>query len=246
MVAVGAIAVAASEATGERAWLFAAWTAAILLEVVLLIASSSRWADRVLASANVEHLAERFGLLVVIVLGESVLTIVATMNGSWNLASGLSAAVSLAIIGLMAWTFFLYSAESLAAGFESLRERGDVRGIRDTFALLPFLLVAGVAAISGAIAAGIHHPDERMPLASAVSSGGGIALFYLTNAVIALRFGRRPRAVAIWAGTALLLSAGVLAVALTQEVGTALVSAMVALGLIVGLTEVNTRRAARV
>ena len=144
MFALGAIAVAAPEATTDRAWLFAAgnaalrivlltlwisqswgsgaasrirvlayngataaiwlvsiwvptpwnfvlWGVAIVIEVVLLVASSASWADRVIANLNVEHLSERFGLLVVIVLGESVLSMVAALDEAWTIEAGITA-----------------------------------------------------------------------------------------------------------------------------------------------------------
>ncbi|MFR0656885.1 hypothetical protein SB719_20280, partial [Pantoea sp. SIMBA_079] len=64
---------------------------------------------------------------------------------------------------------------------------------------LPFLLLAGVTALSAALAAAISHPAVPLPPALSVSLGGGIALFYLTNAVIARRFGASWQTVLRWA-----------------------------------------------
>ncbi|SDR86816.1 low temperature requirement protein A [Microterricola viridarii] len=298
MFAIGAIAVAAPEATGERAWLFAAgnaalrlillglwswqswgsgtasrlrllayngltallwfvsiwlpapwnfvlWAAAILLEVVLLIATGARWSDRVLERLNVEHLAERFGLLVVIVFGESVLSIVGVLSDTWTLESGLTAAAALAAIALLAWSFFLYGTDAMRDGLEALHAAGDYRAIRDTAAFLPFLIVAGVTAISGAISAAILHPADPLPLASAVSLWGGIAVFYLCNAVVSLRFGRPVRGVLRWAVPALALTA-LLAVAATLLPAASIVYCTVAvLAYIVASTELGERRRGR-
>ena len=242
MFAVGAMAVAAPEAIGERAWLFAAgnaairivllavwvrlswrdgvgarirlasyngvtallwlvsiwlpspvdyvlWAAAIALEVILLVTTASHWASGRFESLNVEHLSERFGLLVIIVLGESVLSVVAAVSEAWTVAAGVVGFLALLVASGLAWSFFLFGVDVMRSGLERLRERRDVRGIRDTVAFLPYLLLAGVTALSAALAEAIAHPFAPLPLALAVCLGGGIALFYLTNAVIARRYG---------------------------------------------------------
>ncbi|WP_395244136.1 low temperature requirement protein A [Agromyces sp. MMS24-K17] len=298
MVAVGAIAVAAPEATGERAWLFAAgnaalrlvllglwiaqswsvgaasrtrllvyngatavlwfvsiwlpspwmfvlWGVSIVVEVTLLVATTSRWAARVLPRMNTEHLSERFGLLVVIVLGESVLTIVGSLDGHWGLPSGIVALFGLAVISLLAWSFFLYGTDAMRVGLEHLREVGDYRAIRDTVAFLPFLIVVGVTAISGALDAAIRHPDEPLPEASAIALCGGIAIFYATNATISLRFGRPLRDVLRWAIPALVLTIALGLAASVVDAALAIGAAVVVLAIIVGTSEVTNRRRVR-
>ncbi|SFR71083.1 Low temperature requirement protein LtrA [Agromyces sp. CF514] len=298
MFAVGAIAVAAPEATGERAWLFAAgnaalrlvllglwiasswgvgtasrvrllvyngvtavlwivsiwlpspwifvlWGLSIVVEVTLLVASSSAWAARMLPRMNTEHLAERFGLLVVIVLGESVLSTVGALNESWNLASGLVGALGLAMISLLAWSFFMYGTDAMRVGLDALREAGDYRAIRDTVAFLPFLIVVGVTAISGALDRAIQHPAEPLPQASAIALSGGIAVFYLTNAIISLRFGRPLRAVLGWAIPALLLTVALGFAAAFFDAAVAIACAVVVLVVIVTTSEVTNRRRMR-
>lgn len=295
MFALGAIAVAAPEATTERAWLFAAgnaalrlvllllwisqswgsgtasrirvtayngataalwfasvwvpapwnfllWGLAILVEVVLLVASSQSWANRVLANLNVEHLSERFGLLVVIVLGESVLAIVVALDEVWTTEAGLTAILGLGTIALLAWSFFMYGTETMRNGLEGLRVAGDFRAIRDTVGFLPFLIVVGVTAISGALGTAIHHPDEPLPLASGISLCGGIALFYLTNAIISVRFGRPVGGVLRWALPALVLTALLGVAAALLPAGATILCAVAVLAFIVGSAELSDRR----
>jgi hypothetical protein len=132
MAGVGVLAVAAPEAVGELAWLFAVgnaavravllalwvrrswttglgarirlltynggtailwlvsaflpapvdyvlWAAAILIEIVLLVVTAPSMLER-FRTINVDHLAERFGTLVIITLGECVLSIVTTLS----------------------------------------------------------------------------------------------------------------------------------------------------------------------
>ncbi|HET8779801.1 MAG TPA: low temperature requirement protein A [Agromyces sp.] len=295
MFALGAIAVAAPEATADRAWLFAAgnaalrfvllglwisqswssgtasrvrvttyngvtavlwlasiwvptpwnfvlWGVVIVIEVTLLIASSASWADRVLARLNVAHLSERFGLLVVIVLGESVLSIVAALNDVWSLASGLTAMLGLGAIALLAWSFFRYGTGAMEEGLARLRAAGDFRAIRDTVGFLPFLVVVGVTAVSGALYNAIHHPDAPLPLASGIALCGGITVFYLTNAVISVRFGRPLRSVLRWALPALVLTAGLGLAAVLLPASAVILCAVVVLAIIVASAEFADRR----
>lgn len=295
MFALGAIAVAAPEATSERAWLFAAgnaalrlvllalwlsqswangrasrvrvfayngftaviwfasiwvpapwtfvlWALAIVLEVTLLISTTASWAGNVLGRLNVEHLSERFGLLVVIVLGESVLSIVGVLNDTFTLESGVTALLALAALALLAWSFFMYGTAAMREGLEALQAAGKVAAIRDTVGFLPFLVVVGITSISGAIGSAIHHPDATLPLASAVSLWGGIAVFYLTNAVISLRFGRTPRDVMRWAVPALALTALLAVAAATLPAVWVMACSVVVLAVIVGIAEAGASR----
>ena len=294
MFAVGALAVAAPEAVGDRAWLFAAgnaalrvlllvvwigfswsngrasrvrilayngltaviwlvsialpspadyvlWAVAIVLEIVLLTATSGSWAAIALDRLNVEHLSERFGLLVIIVLGESVLSIVDAVSAAWTIAAGLVGVLGLLLTSGLAWSFFLYGVDAMTSGLERLLEAGDARTIRDTVAFLPFLLLAGVTALSGALAEGIAHPGEPLPPALAVSLGGGIALFYLTNAVIARRYGDPWRVVLRWATPAVGLSAALAVAALWLPAAAAIGCAVVILALVVASAERASR-----
>lgn len=297
MFAVGAIAVAAPEATGARAWLFAAgnaalrlvllalwirrswsngagsrirlvayngvtavlwlisialphpfdfalWALAIATEVVLLVASASRWAGGTLDRINVEHLSERFGLLVIIVLGESVLSTVDALDGSFTLPSGITAALALLVASLLAWSFFQYGTNAMQAGLDALRTAGNFRAVRDTVGFLPYLVVSGVTVISGALASAIAHPEHPLPVVSAVSLGGGIALFFLTNAFISLRFGRSWADVLRWAIPAVALPLILIGVALVVPAAVSTLLAVLVLGFVVASSERSTRRQA--
>jgi len=208
---------------------------------VLLTATAGRWAAIALDRLNVEHLSERFGLLVIIVLGESVLSIVAAVSDAWTVAAGLVGVLALLVTSGLAWSFFLYGVDAMTSGLERLLAAGDVRTIRDTVAFLPFLLLAGVTALSGALAAAIAHPGEPLPPALAVSLGGGIALFYLTNAIIARRFGDPWRVVLRWAvpavGLPLLLAVAALWLPAAASIG----CAVVILGVVVASAELGSR-----
>jgi low temperature requirement protein LtrA len=179
---------------------------------------------------------------VIIVLGESVLSTVATLDEHWSLSSGLTSALGLVIASLLAWAFFIYSAEAMREGLERLRAARDFATIRDTVGFLPFLLVAGVTVISGAIAVAISDPEVALPLASSISLGGGIALFYATNAIISLRFGAPARRVLRWALPAVVLPIALIFVGLGLPALSTIVAAVVILLIVVTSTEVSAHR----
>ncbi|WP_431279513.1 low temperature requirement protein A [Leifsonia poae] len=224
---------------------FVLWTVAIVLEVVLLVASGPRWAAGILRRLNVEHLSERFGLLVIIVLGESVLSTAAALDAAWTVAAGITAALGLVVASCLAWSFFIYGVDAMQNGLEVLLERGDLRTIRDTVGFLPFLLVAGVTVISGALSIAIAHPDDVLPVASAISFGGGIALFYFTNAVISRRYGDTWPHVLSWAVPAVGLPIVLVFVGLVVPALVTTICAVAILAFVVAWSEIAARRRAR-
>ena len=284
MAAVGAVAIAAPEAVGDRAWLFALgnaglrcvmlalwarrtwavstgsrarilayngatallwfasalvpapacyalWAVAILCEIALLLASAPGMLSRV-QTFRVEHLADRFGTLVIIALGESVLAIVVALSAAFTAQAAIVAGLSLVIAACLAWVMFMYGIDSMRSGLERLVAAGDSKGIIGTFAFLPYFLVAGVMLLSGALAIAIREPQQVLPAVSALSLSGGIVLFYAANTLIGLRYGLRRRFVLAWAVPSLLLPLAVLPLALGVAAGWA-VAAMAAI--LVGL-----------
>ena len=113
------------------------------------------------------------------------------LSAHFTLASGITAACGLLVLSALAWSFFFFGVTALQGGLEKLLRAKAVRAIRDTVGFLPFLTVTGVTVISGALSIAIAHPEGLLPTVSAVSFGGGLALFFLTNALISLRFGMR-------------------------------------------------------
>lgn len=295
LTGVGALAVAAPEALGERSWLFAAgnallrlvllalwmrrswgggrasrvrvvayngaaavlwgvavalphpadfilWAVAVAWEIVLMVATAGAWAGGALQRANIEYLAERFGLLVVIALGESVLAIVTAASDAWSWASGATALVGMALLALLAWSFFLFGLDTAASGLESLRRRGEFRAVRDAVGFLPYVLLVGVMVLSGALAVAVADPRTMLPPASAVSLGGGIALFYLGNAAVSWRFGVGRATVAVWALPAVVLAAAVAAAGFVVPAGVAVALGAAAVAASVAASEFRRRR----
>lgn len=209
------------------------WVIAISVEVVMVAVSARLQPDTGIAGINVEHAAECLGLFVVIVLGESVFTIVTRVSALWSPGAWLTGALGFLMVALLGWTFFQYGIGTLNAGLERLTLKRDFGGIVLTALFLPFLLVVGVAGMAGAISTAIATPFDALPIGSGVTLGGGLALFYLTNAVVSLRYGQSARAVVPWSIPAVGLSLVLVPVSVAVPAASLLALAVV---LVLGLT----------
>jgi low temperature requirement protein LtrA len=85
------------------------------------------------------HLPERYGLLTIIVLGESVLAVVlGVANTSWGISSGFAAGGGFLAAAAVWWIYFDYLDEA-AVG------RGRIAGLVFTYAHFP--VIVGIAAL---------------------------------------------------------------------------------------------------
>jgi low temperature requirement protein LtrA len=219
---------------------FALWALAILIEIVQLVVPSPGLLRR-LGRINVEHLADRFGTLVIIALGESVLAIVFAVSADASPLSAAVAAFAFLITAGLAWGMFMFGIDAMRTGLEQLVARGDARGVVETVAFLPFVLVAGIMMLAGALSLAIEHPESVLPASAAVSLGGGVILFYATNAAISLRYGSPWRTVMPWAVPAVVLPLLVGAAALFIPSLWSVAAMAVTVAGIVTLSEVRAR-----
>lgn len=142
---------------------------------------------RGLQQVAVAHFAERYGLFVIICLGESIVAIGLAANGS-PVEAGLLAAIGfglLATIGL--WrTYF----GPLAVNAEQrLRETdGDVvLAAADGYSYLHLLIVAGIVVFAAGVRVVVESPSLYLPDPIRLCLCGGIALYLLGHAAFRLR-----------------------------------------------------------
>jgi low temperature requirement protein LtrA len=145
---------------------------------------------RGLQRVAVAHFAERYGLFVIICLGESVVAIGLAANGS-AIDAGLLAAVGfglLATIGL--WrTYF----GQLAVDAERRLRQTDgdvVLAAADGYSYLHLLIVAGIVVFAAGVRVAIDDPTASLPDSVRLCLCGGIALYLLGHAAFRLRMVR--------------------------------------------------------
>jgi low temperature requirement protein LtrA len=161
----------------DAPWAYVLWGIALLIEIV---APTSAW--RLLPDAPVDprHLPERFGLLTLIVLGESVLAVVLGVSKvSWDAGSGAAAAAGFVVAAALWWIYFDFLDEG------ALTSRGIFGGL--TYTYMNYFVVVGLTALGVGVklavldAGGDHHYDDTSWVLSA-----GLALAMVGLGVIQL------------------------------------------------------------
>jgi low temperature requirement protein LtrA len=174
------------------------------------------------------HFAERFSLIVIIALGESI---VAIGTGLDELDAG---TVVAALLGLVLafgiwWAYFDVVAIVAERRFRDSEGEHRLRIARDSYSYLHLPMIAGIVLIALGMKKTLGHVDEPLDTVPDVALFGGIALYYAGHIGFRLRnVGtlNRPRSVAIVVSLALIplgaqvdaLVALVLACAVTSSV----------------------------
>jgi low temperature requirement protein LtrA len=104
---------AAGDAAGAAVWLLSALAPAPLQYVLWAVGMVVLMATPPLAVAayhgkafNAAHIAERYGLFTLIVLGESVVAVAAALGGEAGLGPGLAAALGFGVAACLWWVYF--------------------------------------------------------------------------------------------------------------------------------------------
>ena len=173
-------------ADGARIWL---WVAALACTYVGAgLSGSTGW--RVYPS----HLAERYGLVLIIALGEAF---VAIGIGASGVGIGLGEVVA-AILGLLIATsfwlayfdFFSIRGERMLA---ELRGPDRIALARDVYAYAHLPMIVGIVLFAFAMKTIVAHVGEELDFAVAFALCGGSALYLLTYSGIRIRIERRVR-----------------------------------------------------
>ena len=169
---------------GARTWL---WLAAIACTYAgAVLSGSTGW------QVHPSHFAERYGLVVIIALGEAFISI---GIGAAGIDIGLGEVVA-AILGLLVATSFWL------AYFDFFSIRGermlrDLQGgervalARDTYTLAHFPMIVGIVLFAFAMKTIVGHVGEELDSVAAFALCGGSALYLLTYSAIRTRVERR-------------------------------------------------------
>jgi low temperature requirement protein LtrA len=159
---------------GAQTWL---WLLGLVLDVGITYATSRRGNWRVHSSA---HWSERYGLVVILALGESIVAIgvgVAEEAISVPILLGSVLAVGLSV--LLWWLYFDMAA--IAAEHALARLRGSARAALaiDGYTYLHFPILAGVVISALGVEEAMHHVEDTEPfgLFGAAALFGGTALY---------------------------------------------------------------------
>lgn len=195
---------------------FAFWGIAVAIDVVAPLVASRRSEQ---APLHLEHLPERFGLLVILVLGEVIAAVVTGVHDThWDGSSVLIAVAGFVVAGGLWWTYFdvgnAISAHTLKQAEQAEQQEGRSENTserHDLFIYGHLPLTVGVLALGVGLEDLILYPGEPLPSSGSWLVVGGF-LGFLVGAAMLLRASRqRPGLTLAWPAAAV---AGVLGLAL--------------------------------
>ena len=125
----------------DRPWAYVVWGLALCIE---LVAPIRGWRSIRDAPVDQRHLPERFGLLTLIVLGESVLAVVLGVSKvSWDAGSAAAAVGGFLVAAAIWWLYFDFLDEG------ALTARGIFGGL--TYVYMNYFVVTGLAALGAGV-----------------------------------------------------------------------------------------------
>ena len=151
------------------------WLAAILLDFgLVLVAGVEGWV------VHAEHFAERFGLVLIIALGESVVAIGAgTFElGVWEAVAGTIAIVTICMLW---WAYFDVYALVAERSFHEAVGAEQLRIARDSYALLHLPMIGGIVLFALGVKKVLEHTGDPMKDMPAVALCGGLALYAVSQ-----------------------------------------------------------------
>jgi low temperature requirement protein LtrA len=133
------------------------------------------------------HFAERFSLIVIIALGESVVAIGTGIEGEIDAGVVGGALLGLVVACALWWAYFDVVALVSERHFREARGERLLRIARDSYSYLHLPIIAGIILVALGVKKAIGHVDEPLKTVSAVALLGGIALYYAGHLGFRLR-----------------------------------------------------------
>jgi low temperature requirement protein LtrA len=161
----------------------ALWAAALAIDLgVSLVRGVSGF------RVNAEHFVERYGLIVIIALGESIVAIGVGASGL-PIGAGVVAASVLAVALAAALWWAYFDLVMLVAGRRLSAAKGAERArlARDAYSYLHLPMVAGIVLVALGIKKTLAHVGDPLGTIPAVALCGGVALYLLGHNAFRLR-----------------------------------------------------------
>jgi small Trp-rich protein len=171
------------------------WAAGVIVEAAAPVAAT-RWGGGV--PLHVEHLPERFGLFVMLVLGESVASVVTGLHDTdWQAASTWMAVIGFLAVAAAWWDYFDLGG---AVGKRRLEMDGEDQESRvaDAYIYGHLPLTLGLAAFAVGVEQFIAHPTSGLSAVGRWALHGGAALFLTGTAAVVAGTSGRWRAAWPW------------------------------------------------
>lgn len=192
------------------------WAAAVSVDIAAPVLATHNKND---VPLHLEHLPERFGLLVILVLGEMVGAIVIGVHDmKWADSAVVVAVLGFLVAAALWWNYFDVGAASSAEDLqESEREQpdgpttsgaDDVGERHDLFIYGHLPLTLGIAVAGVGLEELVLHPDASLPSPESWTLIIGVAMFFAGAAVIVAGADHRWRTAWPWPAAAIPLVVG--------------------------------------
>ena len=133
------------------------------------------------------HFAERFGLIVIIALGESIVAVGAGVSGALDAGVILAAVLGVVVAASLWWAYFDVIALVAERRFSKATGTVRVKIARDSYSYLHLPMIAGIILIALGIKKTIGDVDEPLKDMPAAALFGGVALYYAGHIGFRLR-----------------------------------------------------------
>ncbi len=122
------------------------------------------------------HFAERFSLIVIIALGESIVAVGAGLEGDLDAGVIVAATLGLVVACSLWWAYFDVVALVSERHFREAQGLDQVQIARDSYSYLHLPMIAGIVLIALGIKKTVGHVDEPLKIVPALALFGGVAL----------------------------------------------------------------------
>jgi low temperature requirement protein LtrA len=134
------------------------------------------------------HFSERFSLIVIIALGESIVAIgVGAGDERLDVAVAVAAVLAVLTSGALWWAYFDVVAELAQQRLAELQGVARNTLARDAFAYLHLPMIAGIELFALGVEQVVGHVDESLAPEAATALCGGVALYLLAHVAFKLR-----------------------------------------------------------
>jgi low temperature requirement protein LtrA len=159
------------------------WIVAVILDYgIVLGIGAEGW------HVHAKHFAERFSLVILIALGESIVSIGVGAEGvHLGAAVVLAALLAVGIACALWWAYFDVVAVMAEQRFSAAAGGDQVRMARDSYALLHLPMTAGIVLFALGVKQVIEHTGDPLKDMPAVALCGGLALYLLAHVGFRLR-----------------------------------------------------------
>jgi low temperature requirement protein LtrA len=179
-----------------------------------------------------EHFVERFGLIIIIALGESIVAIgVGAARLSLDAEVIVAALLGMAVAACLWWSYFDWMIYVSQARLSEATGTDRATLARDAFSYLHLPMVGGIVLFAFGLNATLGHVDGSLGDVEAVGLCGGIALYFLAHVAFRLRIGGgwgRGRPVATVVAIALIPLATTVSALTALSLVTAVCAALIA------------------